>query len=70
MIGLGFNLAAFTVLTFARHRLGDLGGDPAFRDGGAGRVQRRRRLLSRSVDETRQGEVQGISASLNAIAYF
>ena len=27
-------------------------------------------LLSKSVDETRQGEVQGISSSLNAIAFF
>ena len=26
-------------------------------------------LLSKAVDETRQGEVQGISASLNAVAF-
>ncbi len=68
MIGLGFNLIAFTVLTFARQdwliwagipisALGILVGPAASA------------LLSKSVDETRQGEVQGISASLNAIAF-
>ncbi|MDA8603992.1 MFS transporter, partial [Alphaproteobacteria bacterium] len=66
--GLGFNLIAFTVLTFARQdwliwagipisALGILVGPAASA------------LLSKSVDETRQGEVQGISASLNAIAF-
>ena len=68
MIGMGFNLAAFTLLSFARadwiiwagipiSAMGVLVGPAASA------------LMSKSVDETRQGEVQGISASLNAVAY-
>lgn len=69
LIGMGFNLAAFTLLTFARTDWVIWAGIPLSAMGvmvGPATSA----LLSRSVDETRQGEVQGISASLNAIAYF
>lgn len=68
MIGMGFNLAAFTLLTFARTDWVIWAGIPISAMGvlvGPAASA----LLSKSVDETRQGEVQGISASLNAVAY-
>lgn len=69
LIGLGFNLAAFVVLTFARTDWVIWAGLPICAMGvlvGPATSA----LLSKSVDDTRQGEVQGISASLNAVAFF
>ena len=69
LIGMVFNFLAFLLLAFAREGWIIWAGLPICAMGVLVSPAISS-LLSKSVDETRQGEVQGISSSLNAIAFF